>query len=409
MNIVKTNHKVHNKYRTIFLITMTFIVACIETDIYLPAMPDMMRYFSTTEAMIQSLLSWNFIGICLSGPFYGPLSDSYGRKTLLMTAMAIFTLGSIGTVYSESIHMMLSFRVLQGLGCGGCFTIGTAIIFDKFHQQDATKVINDLNCIIPVVMAGAPMLGGYLNLHYGFRSNFQVVAIFSLITLAICLWQLEETLEPEKRNPFNIKGILGDFGRAMCCFRFWAPTILVSCIFAGYLCYVSYSALLFVNDYGVSKAVFPFYQASVLIAFVLASLTANRMINRFGVKRLKFYGLCLLGLGGLGFMLVGSLWPQNYNLFHSPMIVYSFGAGWLIGPYFTESMEALPDIKGVTSSLVTSFRLLFAASFITMVSSHYKGSPKPMIFGFVALFIIGLITSMLYKTNDAQAFGHSKG
>jgi len=306
-------------------------------------------------------------------------------------------MGSIGTVFTDSIHWMLAFRVLQGLGCGGCFTIGTAIIFDKFHHEQAMKVINDLNCVIPVVMAGAPMLGGYLNIHYGFRSNFTVVAVFSLITLCITAFFLEESLSADKRAPFALRKILKDFWRVLCCFRFWAPTILVSCIFAGYLCYVSYSALLFVNDYGVSRAHYPMYQASVLIAFVCASLSANRMISTIGVEKMKRYGLSLLGIGGASFMIVGSLWPEQYNLFHIGMVFYSFGAGWLIGPYFTESMEALPDIKGITASLVTSFRLLFTALFISIVSTYYLGSPKPMILGFIFLFVLGSVTAFFYR------------
>ncbi|STX29738.1 major facilitator superfamily (MFS) transporter [Legionella beliardensis] len=388
----------HDKHRTIFLILMVFIVACIETDIYLPAMPDMMRYFATTEAMIQSLLSWNFIGICLSGPLYGPLSESYGRKRLLITAMSIFTLGSLGTVYSDSIHTMLIFRLLQGLGCGGCFTIGTAIIFDKFHHEEATKAINNLNGIIPVIMAAAPLIGGYLNLHYGFRSNFTVIAGLSLISLFICFWQLDESLPAKQRTPFDLKGILSDFARAMRCFRFWAPTILVSSIFAGYLSYISYSALLLVNDFGVSKAIFPFYQATALIAFLCASLTANRMIKQVGVNRMKRYGMSLLGFGGISFIILSLVWPSQYQLFHSAMLIYSFGAGWLIGPFFTESMEVLPDIKGVTASLVTSFRLLFTACFISVVSSFYTSSPKPLIVGFIFLFVLGAITLFFYQT-----------
>ncbi len=73
------------------------------------------------------------------------------------------------------------------------------------------------------------------------------------------------------------------------------------------------------------------------------------------------------------------------------MIIYSFGAGWLIGPYFTESMEALPDIKGVTASLVTSFRLLFTAVFIGVISALFDGTVLPLVMGFIFLFSVGLI------------------
>lgn len=392
---MKKQLKGKENIKYIFLITMMFIVACFETDVYLPAFPDMMHYFHTTEAMIQSFLSWNFIGICLSGPFYGPLSDSFGRKKLLLCAMGLFSLGSLGTVFSGHIEWMLFWRVIQGLGCGGCFTVGTAIVYDKFQQEEATKVINDLNSVIPVIMAMAPMLGAYLNIHYGFRSNFIFIAFFSLLTLLVCSWQLEETLPKTKRAVFQTRRILKDFARAMLCFRFWAPTIIVSCIFAGYLSYISYTSLLFVNDFGVSRALFPVYQASVLISFVCASLSANKMINRFTVSKVKTYGLSLLSFGGAAFILTAYLLPQQYHLFHLGMIIYSFGAGWLIGPYFTESMEALPDIKGVTASLVTSFRLLFTAGFIAVISHHFDGSIKPLVFGFIFLFFIGCMTLVL--------------
>src|SRR5579872_7018825 len=103
----------------LFLIIVVFIAACIETDIYLPAFPDMMAWFSVSEAAIQSLLTWNFIGICLSGPLYGPLSDAFGRKKPLMIALGMFLLGSIITVYAQSLNQMLIGRILQGLGSGG--------------------------------------------------------------------------------------------------------------------------------------------------------------------------------------------------------------------------------------------------------------------------------------------------
>jgi len=307
-------------------------------------------------------------------------------------------MGSLGTTFSDSIEWMLVWRTLQGLGCGGCFTIGTAIIFDKFHHEEATKVINDLNSIIPVIMALAPIAGGYLNIHYGFRANFIVIAVLSIASFLICVYWLEETLVSEKRATFNIQTILGEFKMAMKSFQFWAPTLLVSFIFAGYLSYISYSSILFVNNFGVSRALFPLYQVSVLITFVSASLSCNRMITTIGVDTTKKYGLSLLSIGGLVFILNALLWPEYYNIFHLGMVIFSFGAGWLIGPFFTESMEALPDIKGVTASLVTSFRLLFTAIFIAIINHYFNATIIPLVIGFLCLFFLGLIVFKKYNS-----------
>src|SRR5271156_5602586 len=106
------DRKTEIKY--LFLIIIVFIAACIETDIYLPAFPDMMQFFSVSEGAIQGLLTWNFVGICVSGPFYGPLSDSFGRKRPLMIALLLFLVGSILTFFGTTFSQMLTGRVLQG-------------------------------------------------------------------------------------------------------------------------------------------------------------------------------------------------------------------------------------------------------------------------------------------------------
>ena len=87
----------------LLLIVIAYIAACIETDIFLPAFPDMMDFFDTSEEVVQSLLTWNFIGVCLSGPFYGPISDAFGRRNPLIFALGIFTLGSLITLYADSL------------------------------------------------------------------------------------------------------------------------------------------------------------------------------------------------------------------------------------------------------------------------------------------------------------------
>lgn len=380
-----------HKIKTIALIMMIFLVACIETDMYLPSFPDMMIYFNTTEAMIQNILAWNFMGICASGPFYGPLSDSFGRKPVLMVALSFFLIGSIGTVLSNNIELMLLCRVLQGIGSGGCFTLGTAVIFDVFHEEEAIKVVNELNSIVPIIMAMAPMTGGYLNLHYGFRANFLVIAVFVVVSYLVSLFLLKESLPAEKRSPFQINKIINDFITALTCLRFWVPMMMINVIFTGYIAYISYSSILFVNDLGVSRTIFPYYQASVLIAFVSASLSANRFIANYGVACMKRWGLLMMIISGIWFIAAVFWDPSYYNLFHLGMIIYSFGAGWLIGPFFAEGMEVLPDIKGVTASIITSFRLLTAGAGIAAASMFYDGTARPVAILFVVLILLGFI------------------
>lgn len=386
--------KGRSDFKYLFLIIVVFVAACIETDIYLPAFPDMMAFFSASEGEIQNLLSWNFIGICIAGPFYGPLSDAFGRKKPLMTALGLFLAGSIITVFAETMDQMLFGRVLQGLGSGGCFTLGTAIMFDAFQKDKAISALNNLNTVIPLLMAGAPMLGGFLNQAFGFRSNFLAIALFVLVSFFVCMFFFDETLTKEKRTSFQMKSILRDFKLAFCSLPFWQLTIATSILFAGYIAFLSGTSVLFVVEFGMPKAIFPFVQAAILGGWVAGSLLLNRSISRWGIPKIKTMGTLLCVIGGLGLGLAAFCCPKDAYLLTAAMVLYAFGANWIIGLYFPESMEILPDIKGVTASLLTSARLLIAALVLGLTSSLYNGTVYPLaavVLGTVAIFLPALL------------------
>lgn len=367
-----------NELKYLLLIIFIFIAACIETDIYLPAFPDMMAWFSASEGAIQSLLTWNFVGICISGPLYGPISDAVGRKRPLVIALLIFLIGSIITLFAQTLDQMLIGRILQGLGSGGCFTLGTAIIFDAFQKDRAVKALNNLNTIIPLIMAAAPMLGGFLNQSFGFRSNFLAIALVVLFSLAACLFFFEETLPKEKRNPVQLQSILRDFKSALTNLAFWQLTLVMSMIFAGYIAFLSGTSVLFVVEFGMSKKVFPFIQAAILGGWVAGSLSLGRAMARLGVDKVKKAGILLSIVGGLSLAIFSFISPRDPYLLTSGVVLYAFGANWIIGLYFPEGMEILPRIKGVTASLFTSARLLIASLILGLTSSLYDGTIYPL-------------------------------
>ena len=377
------------EFKYLCLIMVIFVAACIETDMYLPAFPDMMDFFDTSEEIIQQLLTWNFIGICLSGPLYGPLADSFGRRRPLLAALSLFFIGSVITVFAGTFNIMLIGRILQGLGSGGCFTLGCAIIFDSFQEDRAVQAMSRLNTWIPITMAAAPMLGGYLNQHYGFRSNFEAIAIFVFISLIICIFFYEETHPEDKRVPFDVPTILGNFKRALTHAMFWQMILIVSLIFAGYLAFLSIASVLFPLEMGIEKELFPYIQAMVLGSWVAGSLTMDPLVERVGAQKIKLIGVGIFAVGGITFVTAGFLSPTNPYPFTAAMIIYSFGGNWVMTSYFPEGMELLPDIKGITSSIMTSARLLLTAVVVGVASHYYDGTIIPLV------WVIGGTTALL--------------
>jgi DHA1 family bicyclomycin/chloramphenicol resistance-like MFS transporter len=264
--------------------------------------------------------------------------------------------------------------------------------------------MNYLNTIVPIIMAGAPMLGGYLNYSFGFRSNFLAIAIFVMISSIICLLFFEESLPKEKRKALQMKSTLKDFKQALSSLPFWQLTCVTSLLFAGYIAFLSGSSVLFVVEFGMSKAVFPFIQGAILAGWVIGSLSLNRVIRKWGLLKVKKLGTFLTVLGACLSVLMAFIFPQNPYLLTSGMVLYAFGANWVFGLYFPEGMEILPHIKGITASLLTSVRLMISAVVIGLTSALYNGTIYPLAVLIFVTIITILPTLILYeKKQGARA------
>lgn len=383
--------------KSLILIIFIFIAACIETDLFLPALSDIMQHFAITEEAVQSILTWNFIGICISGPFYGPVSDAIGRRRPLFFALGLFLLGSLMTLYTSSFSSLLWGRFLQGLGSGGCFTLGTAIVFDLFKGERAIGALTKINSICPFIMASAPLAGGYLNHLYGFQSNFLAIALCVLASCLVSMFFFEETHPLEERSKFDIHKIAADFAQTARSLPFWQTTLIVSLPNAGYLAFLSATAVLFVIDFGVSQVTLPFYQATLLGVWVVASLTLGRAVKQWGTTAVKLTGTSLTLLGGIGFGLVAWLNPTDPIAFTSIMALYTFGVNWSQGLYFPEGMQILPDIKGITSSFLTSARLLITAATIALVARFYDGTIYPVAYVLMTITLLVTLITLSYE------------
>lgn len=386
----------------LFLIFVIFIAACIETDIYLPAFCDMMQHFQVSEEKIQSLLTWNFLGMCLAGPVYGPISDAIGRKMPLLFALSLFLIGSVLTVVSDSFTAMLFGRLLQGVGSGGCFTLGTAILFDAFQREKAIDALNKMNSVVPFLLASAPMIGGYLNLVYGFRSNFLLIAIFVFLSLVISLFFFEETKEVSTRKKIAFQ----DIQRVLCCIPLWQTILIASLLFAGYLTFLSTISVLYVTDMGIAKEKLPFYQAAILLAWLLASITLNRAVKSLDIMRVKRIGMLLVVFGGGTFLISCLFAPKNPELQTFLMMFYTFGFNWAQSLYFPEGMEIMPDSKGISASLLTSTRLFVTSGVVALSAKLYDGSIYP--FAMLLFVIISLSTIIIYCYEKARVSSLSK-
>jgi DHA1 family bicyclomycin/chloramphenicol resistance-like MFS transporter len=364
------------------LIALMFTTVCMETDIYVPSFPDMKSFFLTTSDAIQRVLSINFMGICCGSLLFGPLSDALGRRKVIRLGLGLFTLASWGCLLFTDYNQFLVCRFIQGIGAATPMVISFAIILEKYEPQKVAQLCGAMNLFITGVMAIAPIIGSFLNLYYGWQYNFMLIAVLASVSFFASFFLIPETLPIEKRIPFSIPQIITNYGIVLRSFPYMAAAFICYLMFAGLILFTANLSLIFIENLGVSKTVYGFYQASAPAAFALFSLLSIWIIGYFGTEKTKWAGVTTVLVGATLFMLAAIVTPNPF-LICAAMVIFTAGLT-LAGPiYGTESANVFPEMRGIATGMSNALRHIIVAGIVGLGSYAFNGSIKP-----VALLIV---------------------
>lgn len=377
----------------ISLVTIMYIALCAEADIYVPAFPDMIKFFNVAENQIQLILSINFFGLCISGLFSGPLSDSFGRRKVLLGGLSLFVLGSLGCTFSSEFIPMLIYRLLQGIGASVPMVIGAATFLDKYSAEKAGKLIGVINSVISASMAGAPIVGAWLNQLFNWRANFVVILILTLISFFGTLFFIEETLPKQKRKPFKIQGIIFDYVTLLTSFRFMCYTLIVNFPFTAVVVYIANLSIIFINYLGMDLKTFSYYQATTMGTFIIFSLLSIKIIGSKGIDYTKNIGGSLALIGTV--MLFGTCMsnPSNINMVCVSMAFLAAGGALMAGTYGMKALSIFPEMNGTSMAMMTAVRQLLASGLVILSEIFFDGTLVPVA---VIIFSYAAISTLCY-------------
>lgn len=387
-----------DSYRKIVLLSVIIlaeIIASIETEINIPSFPDMMDYFNTSPQILQFIVGLNFIGICISSLIYGTISESYGRKKPLIIGYSIFALGSIGcSIFSTNLYMLLLCRFIQGCGCSSIFVIGSAIVFDIFNKREAAKFHGYSTSIICLAMANSPILGAYINERLGWQYNFHLIAVLSAFMLVLIKLFLPETLDNDKRIKFDINQVLEDYGSIIKDKLAIHYLNIASFQASGYLIYITFLPIIFINQLGLSTQEYSYHQASVTIAFAIASITTGFIVKKLGYVNTRNIAMVLTLVCSIAFAVIGISYPNSPVIITSLMCLVSACSVIFGIIIFGDYMEYMERIRGTASSFCTFHRLLVTSIMLLLTSLFFNETIVPII---VMLLVINSISCFTYR------------
>jgi len=378
---------------TLWIVVIPIIAAAIETDIFVPSFPAIQAYFSTTPAMVQGILSVNFIGLCISSIFYGPLADAYGRRPVMLTGLGIFALSSIAIVFANSMTTLLALRFLQGIGSSACFVVASAIMYDRYAKEKAAQLMGVYNTVITLTLAFAPILGSFLHVLFGWQANFLFVALLAIAAWFVVACFFDESLAKQSHRPINIKFITRGYISLLTNVRTLACTVIMLSVMSAFMVYVGNLSLIFIDYLHIDEKVYGIYQAIVILAFALMSVLSGTLICRYGMDTIQtqgkfwsFSGACLL-------LVTAIVRPENPALITASMAIFSAGFALVFNIVYANYMSEFPDIKGIASAWFTALRLLFSALAIGASSLVFNGSIVPIA---LFVFVLSLIATLAF-------------
>lgn len=345
----------------IFILAALSMLGALSIDAYLPALPAIAAHFSVSLPAAQQTLSIYLFAFAFMTLFYGTLSDSFGRRPVLLVSMVLYLIGSIGAGLSPSLGWLLFFRLLQGLSAGSGAVIGRAIVGDMLSGAEAQRMMSYISMVFGLAPAIAPVVGGWLMVASGWRSIFGFIALFSLFLLILCWFELPESLSKEHRHPFHAKVIIGNYWRVA-----RHPQYLFRCLgmalsFSGILLYVGAAPSYVLDVLHLKVTDFAWLFIPLIGGMTLGSWQAARLSHRLSSNTIILLGYTIMGVSAVVNVAYHWLFVPRIPWAVIPIGTYSFGAQLCSPAMAITTLEIFPRVRGLAASLQTfMFMILFA-------------------------------------------------
>ncbi len=365
----------------------------LSTDMYLPALPSMADEFATDSGNIQLTLSPFLAGFALAQIIYGPLSDRFGRKPVLMAGLLIFTLSSLACALSDNIVSLIIFRFLQALGGSAGPVLGRAMVRDIHGAANSGKVLSHIATAMALAPAVAPIAGGFMSLYWGWQSIFLFLALLGLLGTVLLHFQIAESAPEEFRHPKSIYQILRNYQILLGDKKYLGYTLTCTASYAGLFCFLSGSSFVVIDYYGIAQENYGLLFTMVVIGYISGTLIGGRLSLSKGFQTLVMLGSIICLISGLIMLALAFTQPTHVAATIVPMMLFMVGVGLVMPQSMAGALSDYPHIAGSASGLLGFIQMTSAGITGIVVGHGYDGTPLIMS---LMIALMGVLTLVCY-------------
>lgn len=371
---------------------MLMALNALAIDIMLPALPQMGRDFAVAQENDRQLIIVSYmLGFGVSQLFYGPLTDRFGRRSVLFISLGFYTLAAVLCVFAPTFDLMIAARVFMGASAGGSRVIAVSAARDLYVGREMAKVMSLVMIVFMSAPILAPFLGQMMLKVMTWHGIFWFLAAFGVIMFVWVYVRLPETLPKERRVPLNLPTMFANYWKVIKTREALGYTIASGFLFGGLLSYMSASEQLYHEVYNTGE-MFPLWFAGAAVAMTASNLINSRLVERFGMRFMSHGALIGFVIVSAVHALIALQGPVPFPLFYTLVILAFFAIGFQGPNYNAIAMEPLGALAGSGAALIGFASSFVSASIGGFIARQFDGTITPIIIGHFVLGMGALIT-----------------
>jgi DHA1 family bicyclomycin/chloramphenicol resistance-like MFS transporter len=350
------------------LIAMTGM-GSLSLNILVPAMPSLVTSFAADPASVQLTVSLYLMGLAVAQLVFGPLSDRFGRRPVLLAGLALASVASTAAIFAAGIAALIAARAVQSLGASTGQTIGRAIIRDLYDREHAASMIGLVTSVVVLMPMVAPLIGGILDTVFGWQSIFVFVALLSVTVFVWAVLALPET-RSVATAPGESSHLLAGMRALGASPRFFGYALCAGLGSAPFFTFLGGAPYVVVGMLGRTSAEYGMWFFIPSIGFMAGNFAVSRLTGRFTIDAMIGWGIVLTIVGcALNIFVYRALPGWEMATIFLPQIIIGFGNGLLLPTSIAGAVSIRPQVAG-TASGMTGFIQMAIGAFAAQLAGH---------------------------------------
>ena len=371
-----------------------FALLPISTDLYLPSLPGLRTDLGVTGAHAQLTLSVFIIGFGIAQLFWGPISDRFGRRPVLITGISIYALASIACMAAPSIEYLVAARFTQGVGACSGQVMARAIVRDLYEPAHGARIMAYMMLLFILAPMFGPLIGGHLTVWFGWRANFAFLLLFSLCVMAATWRFLGETNRSLDPSATSVRRLLANAQVIWTNRTFVGYTLCVTFSYCGVFTFLSAAPFVLQDSFRVPVEQFGWWFMLVVSGNVLGAAMCSRLTHRLPLADLQILAGTISATGGLAILILAWSGIAHPLAMIAPMFVYLIGHGITTPVSLAAAVGPFPAMAGTASGLLGLTQLLIASIVGQVVLRNYDGTSHSLAVG-VGVFGVAVLLGRL--------------